>query len=111
MTTARNRQFVLRQRPVGRIDAETFELVTHPVPEIGEGQALVRVEWISLDPTNRGWLNETPTYLPPVEIGAVMRSGGMGRVVASKRPGLTEGQLVTGLVGWQEWAVVTDDRW
>lgn len=60
-----NRRFLLRERPRERIGAETFQLVTEPLPEIGEGEALVRVEWISLDPTNRTWLYESPTYLPP----------------------------------------------
>ena len=57
---------------------ETFELVEEDVPEIGEGEALVRTEWISLDPTNRAWIGETPTYLPPVAIGEVMRAAGLG---------------------------------
>jgi NADPH-dependent curcumin reductase CurA len=104
----RNRRFLLRERPSGRIGPETFELVEEDVPEIGEGEALVRNEWISLDPTNRAWINETPTYLPPVAIGEVMRAAGLGRVVASKNPVYEEGQLVQGLLGWQEWAVASD---
>jgi hypothetical protein len=70
----------------GRKDASgptTFELVEEDVPEAGEGEALVRTEWISLDPTNRAWINDTPTYLPPVGIGDVMRAAGLGRVVTS----------------------------
>ena len=105
----RNRQFLLRERPSGRIDEGTFELVENNVPEIGDGQALVRNEWISLDPTNRAWINDTPTYLPPVGIGEVMRGLGLGRVTASKNPTYEEGKLVQGLVGWQEWAVASDE--
>jgi NADPH-dependent curcumin reductase CurA len=105
----RNRQFVLRERPSGRIDDSTFELVESEVPEIGDGEALVRNEWISVDPTNRAWINDTPTYLPPVGIGEVMRALGLGRVVESKSPNYEEGQLVQGLVGWQEWAVASDE--
>jgi NADPH-dependent curcumin reductase CurA len=104
----RNRQFRLRERPNGRIGPETFELVESEVPEVGEGEALVRTEWISVDPTNRAWLNDIPTYLPPVGIGEVMRALGLGRVVASKHPGYREGQLVQGLTGWQEWTVASD---
>ena len=74
-----NRRFLLRERPTGRIDERTFELVEEAVPEIGDGEALVRSRWISLDPTNRAWIGETPTYLPPVAIGEVMRAGGLGR--------------------------------
>ena len=105
----RNRKFLLRERPSGRIDDSTFELVEEGVPEIGEGEALVRNEWISLDPTNRAWINDTPTYLPPVQIGEVMRGLGLGRVAASNNPNYEEGQLVQGLVGWQEWAVASDE--
>jgi NADPH-dependent curcumin reductase CurA len=79
-----NRRFILRSRPVGRISADTFELVKEAIPEIQAGEALVRTQWISLDPTNRGWIREEPTYLPPVAIGEVMRGLGLGRVVASK---------------------------
>ena len=103
-----NRRFLLRERPRERIGPGTFERVEEPIPEIAEGEALVRVESISLDPTNRVWLGEAPTYLPPVGVGEVMRAIGLGRVVASKHPGFPEGRRVTGLLGWQEWAVVSD---
>ncbi|BBY20379.1 NADP-dependent oxidoreductase [Mycobacterium stomatepiae] len=103
-----NRRFLLRERPTGRIGPNTFELVEESVPEIGDGEALVHVEWISLDPTNRTWINDTPTYLPPVGIGEVMRAGGLGRVVESKNPHYSVGQIVQGLVGWQEYLVVSD---
>jgi hypothetical protein len=103
-----NRRFLLRSRPEGRITADTFELVEEPRPEIKEGEALVRTQWISLDPTNRAWINDTPTYLPPVGIGEVMRGLGLGQVVASNHDAYREGQLVQGLVGWQEWAVTSD---
>jgi NADPH-dependent curcumin reductase CurA len=104
----RNRRFLLRQRPSGRIGPDTFELTEQPVPEISDGEALVRVGWISLDPTNRMWINDTPTYLPPVGIGEVMRAAGMGQVVESKNSNYTVGQTVQGLLGWQEYAVVSD---
>ena len=78
------------------LPTDTFELTEEAIPEIGDGEALVRTEWISLDPTNRAWIAETPTYLPPVGIGEVMRGLGLGRVVASKHHGYQEGQLVTG---------------
>jgi NADPH-dependent curcumin reductase CurA len=103
-----NRRFLLRERPSYRIGPETFELVEDEIPAIGEGEALVRTQWISLDPTNRAWINDTPTYLPPVGIGEVMRGLGLGRVLASNHSGYREGQLVQGLIGWQEWAVASD---
>jgi len=104
-----NRRYLLRKRPQGRVAADDFELATEPVPEIGPGEALVRVEYISVDPTNRGWLNDTPTYLPPVGIGEVVRAGGLGRVVASNNPAYGEGQLVQGFTGWQDWLVASDE--
>jgi NADPH-dependent curcumin reductase CurA len=106
----RNRRFLLRERPSGRIGPDTFGLVEEAVPEIGDGEALVHVGWISLDPTNRTWINDTPTYLPPVGIGEVMRAGGLGEVVESKNPNYRVGQLVQGLVGWQEYLVASDTQ-
>ena len=103
-----NRRFILRSRPEGRITADTFELVEEAIPEIDAGEALVRTQWISLDPTNRAWIRETPTYLPPVGIGEVMRGVGLGQVIASKHDAYREGQLVSGLIGWQEWAVASE---
>jgi NADPH-dependent curcumin reductase CurA len=103
-----NRRFALRQRPEGRIDGETFELVEEELPGIGDGEALVRTEWISLDPTNRGWINDQPGYLPPVAIGETMRGLGLGRVVESRHPDYEEGQLVQGLSGWTEYFIASD---
>jgi NADPH-dependent curcumin reductase CurA len=100
-----NRRILLRSRPTGRIDGSVFELVEEPVPEPSEGEALVRNLYLSLDPTNRVWISEVPSYLPPVEIGAVMRSGGIGRVVASNSDLFAVGDLVSGLVGWQDYVV------
>jgi NADPH-dependent curcumin reductase CurA len=104
----RNRRFLLHERPSGRIGPETFDLVEEDIPEIGEGEALVRTEWISLDPTNRMWISDGPGYLPPVAIGEVMRAAGLGRVVESNHPNYELGQLVQGLVGWQDYTVASD---
>jgi NADPH-dependent curcumin reductase CurA len=103
-----NRTLRLRQRPEGRIDETTFELVEEPVPEIGEGEALIRTLYLSIDPTNRAWIGETPTYLPPVGIGEVMRAGGVGRVIASNTDKFAEGDLVNGLTGWQDYVVASE---
>jgi NADPH-dependent curcumin reductase CurA len=103
-----NRRFALRQRPHGRIDDQTFELVEEELPSLNDGEALVRTEWISLDPTNRGWISEAPGYLPPVAIGETMRALGMGRVVESKHPDYEVGQLVQGLIGWTEHFIASD---
>jgi NADPH-dependent curcumin reductase CurA len=105
--SAVNRRYLLRERPAGRIGKQTFELVEEAVPELGEGEALVRTRWISLDPANRAWLDETPSYLPPVAIGEVMRASGVGEVVASTSPDYRVGQLVQGRTGWQEYVVAS----
>lgn len=103
-----NRSYVLRERPSARIDSNTFELRTTPVLPPGPGEALVRVEWMSLDPSNRAWINPVATYLPPVGIGEVMRGWGLGTVISSNNSRLPVGEKVQGLVGWQEFAVVSD---
>ncbi len=103
-----NRRFALRQRPVRRIDDGTFELVEEDLPELGDREALIRTEWISLDPTNRTWIEDMPGYLPPVQIGETMRALGLGRVVESKHPDYEEGQLVQGLTGWTENFIASD---
>jgi NADPH-dependent curcumin reductase CurA len=100
-----NRRYVLRERPDGRIDDSTFELVEEAVPEPGAGQALVQNLYVSVDPTNRAWIGEEPTYLPPVGIGECMRSVGLGRVISSDDDTYPEGSLVTGLTGWQDYVV------
>jgi len=104
----RNRRFLLRERPAARVDESTFERSDEDVPGISDGEALVRVEWISIDPTNRMWISDAPGYLPPVQIGEVVRAGGLGRVVESKNPNYEVGQLVQGLTGWQDWFVASD---
>jgi NADPH-dependent curcumin reductase CurA len=104
----RNRRFALRQRPEGRIDDGTFELIEEELPATNDGEALVRTAWISLDPTNRTWIEDMPGYLPPVQIGETMRALGLGRVVESKHSDYEEGQLVQGLTGWTENFVASD---
>ena len=103
---AKNRQIVLRERPTGMIDDRCFELIEEPVPEPGPGQALVRIQYVSLDPAMRGWLDDRDSYLPPVGIGEVMRSGGLGEVVVSNDPAVPVGSTVNGLVGWQDYALI-----
>lgn len=105
-----NRRFLLAERPDGPVDENTFDLVTEPVPEIGPGEALVHITWISIDPTNRTWIGEEPTYLPPVAIGEVMRALGLGEVVASNNESFPVGAMVNGLTGWQDYIVISDSN-
>jgi len=105
-----NRRFALAERPTGLIDESTFTLERNPVPEIGEGEALVQVKWISIDPTNRTWIGEEPTYLPPVQIGETMRALGLGEVIASDNENFPVGSLVNGLTGWTDYTVISDSN-
>ena len=100
-----NRRIVLANRPAGRPAEDDFRLEEAPVPEPGEGEVLVRAIYLSLDPYMRGRMRAVESYAPPVEIGEVMTGGVVGRVVASRHPKFREGDIVTGLLGWQDFAV------
>ena len=105
MTTQVNRQWRLAARPVGMIKETDFQWTSEPVPALSEGQLLVRNLYLSLDPTNRGWVNAADSYLPAVKIGDVMRGGTIGVVEQSRNERFKEGALVQGLLGWQDYAV------
>jgi NADPH-dependent curcumin reductase CurA len=100
-----NRRLILLARPTGLVDASIVGSDETPVPELAEGQALVRVQHLSIDPTIRTWMDDAPGYLPPIEIGAVIRGAGVGEVVASTTARYTVGDLVFGMVGWQDYAI------
>ncbi len=99
-----NRRLRLAQRPDTLVDDSTFELVEEPLRALADGEYLVRNVYLSVDPTQRVWIREEESYLPPVEIGAVMRSGAIGEVVESRNDAYPVGAVVTGLLGWQEYA-------
>jgi NADPH-dependent curcumin reductase CurA len=105
-----NRQIVLAERPVGAICDSTTKLVTTARPECGEGEALIKVAMLSIDPTIRTWMDDAPGYLPPIQIGDVIRGSGAGVVVESRNDYYHEGDFVFGMTGWQEWVLATDDR-
>ena len=100
-----NRQCKLAKRPVGLPTDDVWELADAPDPEPQDGEVLVGIEYISLDPAMRGWMNDAPSYIPPVQIGEVMRAGTVGRVLQSRNPGFQEGDAVSGALGVQERAV------
>ncbi len=101
----KNQQIVLVRRPEGMASPDDFSLKTVDMPDIEEGQILVKNEYLSLDPAMRGWMNEGTTYMPGVQIGSVMRGFGAGKIVASKHDDYPEGSYITGLFGVQEYAV------
>src|ERR671921_479985 len=100
-----NQQFRLAARPQGDAKREDFDFIEEPAPEPGDGEALVEVQYISLDPAMRGWMNDARSYVPPVGIGEVMRAGAVGKVVASNSDRLAEGDHVVGMLGVQRYAV------
>ena len=106
MAETQNRQFILAARPVGLPKASDWTFQTVPVRSCEAGEVLVGVEYISLDPAMRGWMNEGKSYVPPVKIGEVMRAGAIGRVLESKAEGFAAGEYVTGGLGVQTLAVV-----
>jgi NADPH-dependent curcumin reductase CurA len=105
-----NRQVRLAARPVGLPKASDWNFTIEPVGEPADGQLLVKVLQLSLDPAMRGWMNEGRSYIPPVGIGEVMRAGGIGKVVASKNPAFAAGDTVGGGFGIQEYCLVKDAK-
>ncbi|MEC5406537.1 NADP-dependent oxidoreductase [Paraburkholderia sp. MPAMCS5] len=106
MVLAKNRQVVLISRPDGIPQAEHFNIVEATVPPPSAGQVVVRNEWLSVEPAMRGWVSAVANYSEPVALGSVMRSFAAGRIVASQHPDWPVGTAVTGMFGWQEFALV-----
>ncbi|MBX3206777.1 MAG: NADP-dependent oxidoreductase [Labilithrix sp.] len=101
-----NTQVRLVSRPTGFPDASNFEIVRDaPLPELKDGEVLVRNQFLSLDPYMRGRMNEGRSYAPPVALGDVMVGGTAGEVVLSKTPAFAVGDKVVGALGWQEYGV------
>lgn len=103
-----NRRILLRERPKATIDDSIFDHVEAEVPEPADGDALVRNLWVSLDPTNRIWMSDQDSYIPPIPLGGVVRALGLGQVVKSKSPEFTEGSFVVGLTGWQDYLLASE---
>jgi NADPH-dependent curcumin reductase CurA len=101
-----NQQWVLAKRPHGMISEANWKLQEAKIAPLAEGEALVQTLYLSCDPTQRGWMEDRPSYMPPVALGEVMRAGSIGRVVESRAPSLAPGDLVEGMAGWQQYAVV-----
>jgi NADPH-dependent curcumin reductase CurA len=101
-----NHQFRLAARPLGLPKPSDWQYAEEPVPEPGDGEVLVEILYISLDPAMRGWMNDGRSYIAPVGIGEVMRAFAVGRVLASNFSGLAPGDHVSGLLGVQGYAVV-----
>lgn len=104
------RSVVLKRRPHGEPRPHDFEVVEQPMPAPGEGEALTRTIWLSIDPYMRGRISAAKSYAAPVEIGGVMEGETIGEVVASNAPGLKPGDVVLGTRGWQTHSVARAAR-
>jgi len=100
-----NRRFVLASRPVGTPTVENFRLETVPVPQVGEGEVLLKTRFLSLDPYMRGRMNEAKSYADRVELGEVMVGGTVSEVIDSRSPKFAKGELVMAYAGWQDYAL------
>lgn len=105
-TGHKNRQIVLKRRPVGAPAAEDFAIVEGAVPEPGDGEVLARALWLSLDPYMRGRMSDRKSYAPSVALGAVMVARTVSRVIDSRDSGFAPGEIVLGPGGWQDYAVL-----
>jgi len=110
VSQAINRQFYLHQRPTGIPTKDDVRLRERPVTSPGEGEVLIRNRYFSLDPAIRGWMDDTPSYLPPIELGAVVRSTAVGEVIESRHPGFQAGDAAVGLLGWEVYSVAPGDE-
>ena len=106
-----NKQQILKKRPVGLPDKDTWEFVESKLPELTDGEMLIDQEYISLDPAMRGWINKARSYIPPVEIGGVMRAGSVGKVIKTKGKTLFNiGDHVTGWGGVQNYCITNGEN-
>src|ERR1700747_880102 len=99
-----NIQCRLAARPVGMAEASDWEIVEEPQPTAGDGEFVVEVDYLSIDPAMRTWMNAGRSYVPAVEIGEVMRAFAVGRVIESRHPEFAVGDQVSGLFGAQNYA-------
>ena len=105
MSQITNRQILLAEKPTGKLGPEHFKMISGAVPEPGDGEALLRVRYISLDAANRAWMHGA-TYRSAVEANSVMAGGSIAEVVSSKAPNLAPGDLVFADTGWQDFAAL-----
>lgn len=103
--TETNRVWRLRKRPVGDITDDVLSLENEAIPEPGEGEILFRLNYLSLDPTNRVWMSDTEQYMEPVALDAPMRGVVCGTVIKSKTPEFKEGDIVSGIGIWADYQI------
>ncbi|MEX6723488.1 NADP-dependent oxidoreductase [Parapedomonas caeni] len=102
-----NRRFLLTARPKGVPKPADFAFVSEPLPDLAEGEILVRNAYASIDPAIRGWMDDAPSYMPPIPLGAPVRATTIGRVAASRHPDFAVGDPVMGVNGLEDYSVAT----
>ncbi len=105
MSNRINGQWRLKSRPVGMVKETDFEYIEAPLPDLGENEFLIRNLYFAFEPAMRGWLNDVKSYVPPVQLGEVMRASAVGQVVESNNADFQPGEFVSGMFGWQEYAI------
>ena len=110
ITTLKNHQVRLASRPVGLPTRANWSFTEEAIAEPSPGGVLVKTLYLSLDPAMRGWMNEGKSYIPPVEINAVMRAGGVGQVVASNNPAFAVGDYVNAGLDVQEYCLIAEEN-
>lgn len=100
-----NRQILLVKRPIGIPDESCFKFVTSAIPQLTNGQVLVRTRFISVDPYMRGRMNDRKSYVPPFQLNEVLNGGIVGEVIESKSNNLVKGDFVVGNLGWQDYSI------
>lgn len=107
----KNKQLILKKRPTGHPDEHTWSLETNETKEPKDGEVLIEQHYVSLDPAMRGWMNAGKSYIEPVELGAVMRAGSIGKVIESKHPKYQVGDCLTGSGGVQQYVTTNAENW
>lgn len=102
-----NRRFILEQRPIGVPTSDAVVWREEEVRPLQDGEILIKNLLISLDPAIRGWMDDAPSYLPPIALGEPVRATTIGRVLESKNPEFSVGDLIIGLNGWEEYSIST----
>src|SRR5699024_4965206 len=106
--TRTNRQIILAERPQGMPDRNTFQYVEKEIQELNEGQILVKTLFVSVDPYMRGRMENQESYVAPFSLNEVIEGGAIGEVIESKSAEFKQGDIVSGMSGWQEYYIATE---
>ncbi len=109
MSQYQNRSIVLARRPVGEVRDEDFRTDNEVVRDLQPGEFLIEVLWLSLDPYMRPKMNDVESYMPPMELDAVVQGENIGRIVESRSDKFAVGELVTSYTGWQQYAIASEE--